>query len=276
MFRRFVKWLADASAKVLLTSLLGSAAVTSLVSRVVKSVVAMSWEWAWVLWTTTAFIAYVALLRTSGTWGQFLTGSERVRTASANSGAASHAGVRLRPFDPRLVQTDVRMVVLTALIRKEPYLSFEVVIDNLSGEDVAISGIRRGRVRIGDDISGMSPTLTSPHGPLPVQFRADSRNLYGVTVIQPVTKALADNIIAVLESPTGLMTFDLSGLEFDGTIGFDNAAKPLPSVLVSTGILKARGPMRLRSDEDPNVTRVDPVFVSQVFYDADGVPRSAP
>lgn len=42
--------------------------MTSLVSAGVRSVTTLSWEWSWVLWTSTALVSYVMLLRTADRW----------------------------------------------------------------------------------------------------------------------------------------------------------------------------------------------------------------
>jgi hypothetical protein len=69
MARRFLlSWFADATAQHFWGAVLGSALVTSLISATTRSLVTLSWEWSWVLWTGTALASYVGLLRTAPHW----------------------------------------------------------------------------------------------------------------------------------------------------------------------------------------------------------------
>jgi hypothetical protein len=60
--RRFFGWLVSEAGSHLLGSALGSTAVTAAVSLAVRSYTILSWEAMWALWSSTAFLSFVAFV----------------------------------------------------------------------------------------------------------------------------------------------------------------------------------------------------------------------
>jgi hypothetical protein len=65
---RWLSWIAEATVQQVVGAIAGSAVVTSLVSALVREFAILSWEWSWVLWTTTALVGYAVGIRTSPKW----------------------------------------------------------------------------------------------------------------------------------------------------------------------------------------------------------------
>src|SRR5262245_46056583 len=63
MLFKLLRWVVDITAQQIVGGLLGSAVVTSIVNFIVRQYTTMSWEAAWVLWTSTALIAFVAMVK---------------------------------------------------------------------------------------------------------------------------------------------------------------------------------------------------------------------
>ena len=59
MFKRIVFWILNHAGGYYIGAVLGSSAVVALMNWVVRQFTIPSWEVAWVLWTSTAFVAYV-------------------------------------------------------------------------------------------------------------------------------------------------------------------------------------------------------------------------
>src|SRR5687768_8724305 len=68
MVRKFLAWLTEESGSHLVGAILASSVVTSAVSALVRTFTTLSWESSWVLWTGTAFVTYVAALKTARLW----------------------------------------------------------------------------------------------------------------------------------------------------------------------------------------------------------------
>jgi hypothetical protein len=93
-----------------------------------------------------------------------------------------------------------------------------------------------------------------------------------LTIHQPITTALGATISSGLSirSTSHVYAFDLGSFEFEGTLGTGASAVPLPPCRVFPSWFRVKGPMQLGPGLEPNIIRLDAMFVSQLEYNSEG------
>ena len=170
-------------------------------------------------------------------------------------------------FEPRTILMEIRNLNLNGVTRAEPLVSVDVVLENLCGRDIQITGIRSGRMHVAGEQCGMPAIIQRP-----VTLRSRAHDHQALTIQQPITAALGRTLSDGLgiRSTPHTYAFDLGALELEGILGTGASAVPLPPCRVCPSWFRVKGPMGLGVGLEPNIIRLDAMFVSQLEYNSEG------